>query len=138
MALVTTSLDGPVSSWWSKLFQADMQDCSTCTGRFSKQFDSVTVQYKAQVEAQNAKLNKIESVFIYACRVEDLANKSGPDDDATMRTREYLKVFIPGVTFKLKRLGNEEELDQNPTPEEPVFLLKFSKNGSIENTLLLK
>ena len=79
MALVATSLDGPASALFNSLPGADTQDWSTFTLKFPKLFDSVTAQNKAQAETQNAQLNTFESIAVFACRVEDLVNKSWPD-----------------------------------------------------------
>ena len=55
VALVATSLDGPVSSWFNSILEAGTQDWSTFTLKLLKQFDSVTEQNKAQAHARNAK-----------------------------------------------------------------------------------
>ena len=108
MDLVATSLDGPVSSWFNSLSEADAQDWSTLTLKFPKKFDSVTAQSKVQAEAQNVQLNTHECISSCGCRVEDLVDKGWPDYDVKMRNREDVVICIEGLPFKLKHLANKK------------------------------
>ena len=75
MAFFATSLDGPASSWFNSLSESDTQDWSNFSTMFLKQFDSATINFKDQVEAQKIRLTTQETFSICACRVEDLVNK---------------------------------------------------------------
>ena len=108
MDLVATSLDGPVSSWFNSLSEADAQDWSTLTLKFRKKFDSVTAQSEVQAEAQNVQLNTHECNSFYGCRVEDFVKKGWPDYDVKMRNREDVVIFIQGLPFKLKQSATKK------------------------------
>ena len=92
--------------------------------------NSLVLQHniKAQAEAQNVQSNTNGSLSIYARHVEDLVKKGWPEYDAKLRNREYVKTFIQGLPFKLKRLATEKKSDQNPTLEKPVIAFEILKN----------
>ena len=117
MALVAISSDIPASSWLNSLSEADLKNWSTFTMKFLKQFDSVTAQNDAQAEAQNKQLDTHESIFIYACSVEDLVNKRWPENDAEMHNREIVNFFIQGLPLKLGCSANEKKFSRNLTPK---------------------
>ena len=111
---------------------------STFTLEFLEQIYNVTAWHEVQAEAQDAQVNTHGSISIYACRVKDFVNKRWTEYDAKIPNRKHVSFFIQGLPVKLKRLANEKKMNHNPTLDEIVIFLNFSKNISIENTMVME
>ena len=94
MALVATSRDSPDSSWLNSLSETDTQDWFNLSTKFLNPFDSATIHFKAQAQAQIIQLATHESIFVYACRVDGLVSKGRPEFDSKMKNHDHVINFI--------------------------------------------